>query len=224
VSTTTEYKRDMAMMLAFHGALRRELGHIARVAASRTDDPRRVLATAVGWQMFKSNLDVHYGCEDDVLWPAMEKTLADSSDDLALLPATEAEHAAIDPLLNAIDATLANPASPPERLGDLTDALASTLHAHLRHEESEGLPLIDTTVDDQLWQDFGEEHAKRIGPQVARVFPWMLDGLDKDKADHILTALQEPVRAMYRDQWLGAYRQLGLWGGSSGNSETRGGS
>ncbi len=159
-----------------------------------------------------------------MLWPAMEKTLADSPDDLALLAAMEAEHAAIDPLLNAIDATLANPASPPERLGDLTDALASTLHAHLRHEEGEGLPLIDATVNDQLWQDFGQEHAKRIGPQVPRVFPWMLDGLDEDKTDHILGLLPEPVRAMYRDQWVGAYRQLDLWGGSSGNTETRGGS
>ena len=224
MSGTKEYKHDMAMMLAFHNALRRELGHIARVAASGTDDPRRVLATAAGWQMFKSNLDVHPGCEDDVLWPAMEKTLADSPDDLALLAAMEAEHAAIDPLLNAIDATLANPASPPERLGDLTDALASTLRAHLRHEEGEGLPLIDATVNDQLWQDFGQEHAKRIGPQVPRVFPWMLDGLDEDKTDHILRVLPEPVRAMYRDQWVGAYPQLDLWGGSSGNTETRGGS
>jgi Hemerythrin HHE cation binding domain len=224
MSNTEEYKHDMAMMLAFHDALRRELGHIARVAASRTDDPRRVLATALGWQMFKSNLDVHHGCEDDVLWPAMEKTLADSPDDLALLAAMEAEHAAIDPLLNAIDATLANPASPPERLGDLTDALARTLHAHLRHEEGEGLPLIDATVDDQLWQDFGQEHAKRFGPQAPGVFPWMLDGLDEDKTDHILRVLPEPVQAMYRDQWLGAYRQLDLWGGSSGNTEPRGGS
>jgi hypothetical protein len=29
----------MTIMLAFHDALRRELGHIARVAAIRTDDP-----------------------------------------------------------------------------------------------------------------------------------------------------------------------------------------
>jgi len=133
-------------------------------------------------------------------------------------------HAAIDPLLNAIGATLANPASPPERLGDLTDALACTLHAHLRHEEGEGLPLIEATVDDQLWQDFGQEHAKRFGPQAPRVFPWMLDGLDQDKTDHILRALPEPVQAMYRDHWLGAYRQLDRWEGSSGNPETRGGS
>ena len=110
---STDYKHDMAMMLAFHDALRRELGHIARVTASRTDDPRHVMATAAGWQMFKNYLHVHHGCEDDVLWPALERTLADRPDDLALLAAMEAEHAAIEPLLTAIDATLANPASGP---------------------------------------------------------------------------------------------------------------
>jgi hypothetical protein len=34
-----DYHHDMTIMLAFHDALRRELGHIARVAAIRTDDP-----------------------------------------------------------------------------------------------------------------------------------------------------------------------------------------
>jgi Hemerythrin HHE cation binding domain len=213
-SSTKDYKHDMAMMLAFHDALRRELGHLARVAATSTGDPRQVMATAAGWQMFKAYLHVHHGCEDDVLWPAMGKTLSDRPDDLALLAALEAEHAAIDPLLNAIDATLGNPASGPERLGDLTDALAGTLGAHLRHEEGEGLALIDVTVTDEQWADFGAEHAKRIGPEAPRLFPWMLDGLDEARSEHILGLLPEPARAAYRGQWLGAYRQLDRWGAS----------
>ena len=219
-NSTHEYQHDMAMMLAFHDALRRELGHVARVAATTTtDDPRQVMATAAGWQMFKAYLHVHHGCEDDVLWPAMEKTLADRPDDLALLAALEAEHAAIDPLLNAIDATVANPASGPERLADLTDALASTLNAHLRHEEGEGLALIDVTVTDEQWADFGLEHSKRMGPEAPRVFPWMLDGLDDARAEHILGLVPEPARAAYRGQWLPAYRQLDRWGRAAGGAE-----
>jgi hemerythrin-like domain-containing protein len=211
VNSSKHYKHDMTMMVAFHDALRRELGYITRVASARTDDPRHMMATAAGWQMFKTYLHVHHGCEDDLLWPAMEKTLADRPDDLALLAALEAEHAAIDPLLNAIDATLASPASGPERLGDLTDALASTLHAHLRHEEGEGLTLIDATVTDQLWQGFGEENSKRIGPEAPRVFPWMLDGLDEARTEHILQLVPEPVRAVYHNEWLGQYRQMDRW-------------
>ena len=194
MNSSKDYQHDMTMMLAFHDALRRELGHIARVAAARTDDPRQVMATAAGWQMFKTYLMVHHGCEDDLLWPVMEKALADRADDLALLAALEAEHSAIEPLINAIDATLANPASGPERLGDLTDALAATLHAHLRHEEGEGLALIDATITDEQWQDFGQENAKRIGPEAPRVFPWMLDGLDEAKTAYILNLLPERPR------------------------------
>jgi hemerythrin-like domain-containing protein len=216
---STDYKHDMAMMLAFHDALRRELGHIARVTASRTDDPRHVMATAAGWQMFKNYLHVHHGCEDDVLWPALEKTLADRPDDLALLAAMEAEHGAIDPLLTAIDATLANPASGPERLGDLADALATTLGAHLRHEEGEGLHLLDATITDEQWQDFGQEHGQRFGEEAPRVFPWILDGLDAAKTEHILEFVPEPLRAVYRNQWLGAYQQLDRWGASAESSE-----
>jgi hemerythrin-like domain-containing protein len=219
MNNSKDYRHDMTMMLAFHDALRRELGHIARVAAIKTDDPRHVMATAAGSQMFKAYLQVHHGCEDDLLRPVMEKALADRADDLALLAALEAEHAAIDPLLNAVDATLANPASGPERLGDLTDAVATTLHAHLRHKEGEGLALIDATVTDEQWQEFGRENAKRIGPEAPRVCPWMLDGLDEAKTVHILTLLPEPVRAAYRNQWLGAYRQLDRWGASPGSEE-----
>jgi hemerythrin-like domain-containing protein len=212
----TGYQLDMTMMLAFHDALRRELKHINRVAAITTDDPRQIMATAAGWQMFKMYLHVHHSCEDDLLWPVMEKTLADRPDDLALLAALEAEHAAIDPLINAIDATLANPASGPERLGDLTDALASTLHAHLRHEEGEGLALIDATVTAEEWENFGQENAKRIGPEGPRVFPWMMEGLDDAKTEHILSLLPEPVRAAYANEWLGAHRQLDRWGAPRG--------
>jgi hypothetical protein len=60
------------------------------------------------------------------------KNSLDYKHDMAMMlafHAREAEHAAIDPLLAAIDATLANSTSPVERLSDLTDALATTLNA-----------------------------------------------------------------------------------------------
>jgi hemerythrin-like domain-containing protein len=219
MSNGVGYRHDMTMMLAFHDALRRELDHVIRVAAIRTDDPRHVMATAVGWQMFKTYLQVHHSCEDDLLWPVIAEALAGRADDLALLAALEAEHAAIDPLLAAIDATLANPASGPERLSDLTDALAATLLAHLRHEEGEGLALVDANVTDEQWLEFGQENAKRIGPEAPRVFPWMLDGLDEAKTQHILSLIPEPVRALYANQWLGAYLQLDRWGSASASPE-----
>ena len=106
--TDRSYSLDMGMMYAMHDALRRELERIARISARADDDPQRILRTAVGWQLFKSYLLVHHTAEDDAAWAVMEQQLADQPSDLALLQAMELEHAAIDPLLKAIDAAAAD--------------------------------------------------------------------------------------------------------------------
>jgi hemerythrin-like domain-containing protein len=202
---------DMTLMYAMHNALRRELEHIARITARMDDDPRRILASAAGWVIFKKALHIHHGAEDDALWPAMRQALADRPDDLALVEAMEAEHAAIDPLIAAIDAAVADRDSGPERVGDLTGALAGALGGHLTHEEGEALPLIEATVTPQQWQHFGEVHRSRTGPDAPRLTPWLLDGADEQTVATMLALLPEPVRAAYRDQWQPAYAALARW-------------
>src|SRR6185312_12737559 len=133
------FTNDMTMMYTMHAALRRDLDRIARLTARPNDDPRHILRTAAGWQMFTSYLTIHHTAEDDLLWPPMRAALADDSDGVALLDAMEAE-------LAAIDAALADRESGPHRLGELTDALAVALRRHLDHEEAEGLALIDATL------------------------------------------------------------------------------
>ena len=205
------FKNDMTMMYAMHAALRRELDRIARVTARTDDDPQHVLRTAAGWQMFKSYLQVHHTTEDDMLWPPMRKALADDSDGAALLDAMEAEHSAIDPLLAAIDAALADRDSGPHRVGELTDALASALRGHLDHEEAEGLTLIDATVTEEQFQAFGTEHGKRIGGDAPRYLPWMLDGATPEVTATVLDRFPAPLQQAYRDQWQPAYTRLMLW-------------
>ncbi len=61
------------------------------VTARRDDDPKHVLRTVGGWEMFKSYLQVHHTSEDDMLWPPMREALADDSDGVALFDAMEAE-------------------------------------------------------------------------------------------------------------------------------------
>jgi hemerythrin-like domain-containing protein len=209
---TMDFKLDMTMMFAIHDALRRELIQIARITDRATDDPQHILRTAAGWQMFKSYLHVHHTCEDDTLWPVLEQSLASRPDDLALLAALEAEHAAIDPLLAAIDAALADRERGPEQLGGLTDTLVTVLTAHLRHEENDGLLLIDATATLEQWQRFGAEHGKRIGPEAPRYLPWLLDGLDESRTASVLANIPEPLRQAYRDEWLPAFAGSDRWG------------
>ncbi|GAB2953002.1 hypothetical protein GCM10027280_46730 [Micromonospora polyrhachis] len=204
-------KLDMTAMYAIHDALRRELAYIAKATASVDDDPQRVLRTAAGWELFKKSLHVHHTTEDDALWPVMRQALATRPDDLALLDAMETEHAAIDSAIEAIDAALLDRETGLERLGELADALATGVGAHLNHEENEALPLIQSAVTEQQWQHFGQVSAARVGPDAARIMPWMLDGASAETIATMLAPLPEPVRMAYQNEWLPAYDALDRW-------------
>jgi len=206
---------DMTLMFAMHDALRRELEFIAKTAARTDDDPRQILATAVGWEMFKKALHIHHSAEDEAIWPVMRGALTDRPGDLALLDAMEAEHAAIDPLLDAIDAALADRESGPEHLAALTDSLADGLRGHLTHEEDAALPLIDATMTLEQWVYYGQVHSTRTGPEAPRLIPWLLDGANDEVIALMLTVLPEPVRAAYQNEWQPAYAALDRWNGKA---------
>lgn len=202
---------DMTMMYAVHDALRRDLERVARITAKTGDDPRRLLVAAAGWEQFKQFLVIHHTTEDATLWPVMEAKLAGRPDDLELLAAMEAEHAAIDPLLIAIDEALADRESGQERLGGLADALVTGLTGHLRHEESQTLALIDATLTEQEWSGFGQAHGGRIGPRAPQYLPWLLDGADGATQETILGRMPPHLREQYENEWRQAYAKLDLW-------------
>lgn len=198
-------KYDWTAMYVMHNALRRELEHLAKVAARDEDEARRVLAEAPGWELFKKALHVHHTAEDEALWPAMREALADRPDGLALMAAMEAEHAAVDPVIEAIDAGA-------EPLAPLVEALATGLTNHLRHEEDEALPLIDEVLAPEQVGHFGQVHRTKIGPDGPRILPWLLDGVDDDTAATMLSLLPEPARAAFETAWRPAYASLDRWG------------
>ncbi|SEG21058.1 Hemerythrin HHE cation binding domain-containing protein [Nonomuraea solani] len=206
------FSLDMTMMYVMHDALRRELERIARIIDRAGDDPRQILRTAAGWEMFKKYLRAHHAAEDETLWPVMAELLTGREADLALLDAMEAEHAVIDPILAAIDTTLADREARPERLGSLVDYLRSALTAHLEHEENQSLALIDDVLSQEQWSRVGQrQHELQGAEEVRRYLPWMLDDLAPERSAAILAALPEPIRQAYAAEWRPAYIELGLW-------------
>jgi hemerythrin-like domain-containing protein len=205
------FKNDMNMMYATHDALRRDLDQIVAITQRPRDDPKHLLRTALGWEMFKSFLQVHHSAEDDLLWPAMRRALSGDSSAEALLDAMEAEHAVIDPLLASIDGALTDRDSGLGRLGELTDSLASALRGHLGHEEVDVLPLIDATVSEQEWSAFGAETGRRVGQDIQRFFPWALEDAKFEIRSAVLRVLPPPMALAYRDLWQPAYAALPLW-------------
>jgi len=206
---------DMTMMYAVHDALRRDAAQLAKFSQRTGDDPRRLLRSAVGWEMFKSFLHVHHTTEDATIWPVMRETLAGRPDELALLDAMESEHATLDSLINQVDGALADADHGHERLGDLLDALVTELSGHLSHEENETLRLIDVTMTPEQWQRFGEEHRKRIGSDASRYLPWLLEEANPEYAAVILSRIPEQFQQAYHTEWRTAYAKLDRWNGVS---------
>ena len=209
----------MSMMLAMHRALRRDLANLADMAnlsdlVALTSDAElaRQIRGAAGWQLFRDFLHVHHAAEDETLWPILHESVEGSPAALEVLAAMELEHAAIDPLLEAIDAAVEQPGSGTRALGELIADLVLVVEDHLDHEESEALPLIDATLTDEQWLRFGAGHRAKVGTQTPRWMPWILDGALPEHTDIILGRLPDQVRDTFHEQWRPAYLRLDLWG------------
>lgn len=202
---------DMTVMYAMHDVLRRELEHIARVTVRIDDDPRHVLRTAVGWQLFKRSLRIHHSAEDDMLWPVLRRQLVDGPDDLVLLEAMEAEHAAISQVIAAVDELLADPEADRVRLGDLTDSLVRGVYGHLAHEEEAAVPLIARALTTAQWAAFEQVHGQWIGADAPQALPWLLENTDPQSVARTPAALPDAVRTAYHTRWQPDYSVLDRW-------------
>lgn len=204
---------DMTVTYAMHNALRRELHHLARATARAHPDPRNVLRTAAGWELFRRALHAHHAAEDDALWPSLRQALYGRPFSLARLEVIEAEHAVLARLLEAIDQALADPDVGLDLFGELTGSLVTGLRGHLRHEEEAVFPLVQNILSEEQWEHFGRVHTQRIEADAARILPWLLDGVAERTVAAVLTQLlPESAHHTYAHRWQPAYAALDRWG------------
>lgn len=216
---------DLTIMLAAHDAFRRDLVSLARAArgSARSGQEHR-RSVAAGWEMFKDQLHLHHTAEDELIWPALRARLDRHPDALSVLDEMEQEHGLIDPLLAAVDSAfaaqsgLAEPAGMlagrvgGDQLADATDALVTTLTAHLVHEEKDGLPLIGEALTAAEWRGVGFKIARRNGLSAGgQMFSWMLDGAEPDQLRAMLGQLPPPVRLLYKTMWKPRYAKTDRW-------------
>ncbi|MBO3746585.1 hemerythrin domain-containing protein [Streptosporangiaceae bacterium NEAU-GS5] len=160
---------DFTMMYAVHAAFRRDL----RLLAHHLDEAR--------WDMFTRQLLVHHQAEDASLWPVVRERLGGDARGLAILADMEAEHALIDPLLEARDVV----------------KLAEALNAHLDHEEREALPLIDSVLTEQEWARFAAGTRERQGgvnEDVKAFLAWLLEDAPGDLRERVFAFLPPQAR------------------------------
>lgn len=193
---------DQTGMYAMHHAFRRDLDRF--VAAARNtpvEDGDVWRALADRWARFDGTLHHHHVIEDTAIWPALLRHAADNPADRATLEAMEAEHELIDPALAAVRTGMADMVAHPcedhqRALVIRLTALHQGLHDHLRHEETEALPLLQRTMTVEEWEA-SEEAAKKGYPlrDVPFLVPWVLDDLPEEGRRRML-ALAGPAYAV----------------------------
>ncbi len=178
---------DLVAMYVMHHAFRRDLRDFARaVSGADLADRGRWDALRQRWERFAEVLHKHHAGEDAGLWPLLRDRAAAAGDEAAVatLDAMEAEHARIDPLLDAVRAGFAELAGGATAEGraaqaERIDATAHLLGAHLGHEERDAMALVQRHLTTADWERVEEEHFRpAYGPKdMPFVIGWALKGL-----------------------------------------------
>lgn len=176
---------DQTGMYLMHHAFRRDLaGFEAAVRQTPLHDVAVWRALARRWDRFVEVLHHHHEAEDQHIWPPMLAQV--SGEDRAVLEAMEAEHERIDPALASCTAVFAEMADHPcvdhrNALDVHVTSLRTLLAEHLRHEETEALPLLQRTFSVEqnaaMEKAISTAYPLRLVPFLV---PWVMDGVPED--------------------------------------------
>jgi hemerythrin HHE cation binding domain-containing protein len=193
---------DFTMMYVAHDAFNRD---VARLVDAAERGRGFMPAAEATWRSFSRQLHIHHTAEDAALWPRLHEVV--SGDEAGILASMEAEHAAIDPRLERIDATFGDRNSA-VLLSELR-ALGAELAEHMKHEEQSALPLLERRLGAAGWEAFTAEIRQRVGgiKGGAQYLPWVLDEAEPATKSKVLKTLPPPARVLYRTVWEPRYRK-----------------
>ena len=201
---------DMYMMYVMHHAFRRDLTKLTE-AAECTPVTDRVAWTLLKqrWEVFAEALHGHHSGEDAGLWPLLLER--GTPEDVDTLEAMEAEHAEIDPILTACAKGFeaVTTATDPVAAAHLADRLAAardTLLAHMGHEESDALALVQKYMTQADWDHVVENNFDRkTSPRLLfAAVPWIAHELPRDAVDALLAEAGLPMKLV----WLATRRRF----------------
>lgn len=195
-SASAEGPLDLGMMQVVHHGLRRDLRRLTAAAASTpTTDTARWEAQRHCWSLFLAVLEDHHTTEDLFLWPVL-RDAADESEDrdaLTVLDAVEREHDELEPLLDACTAAYEQVHRSRDRtagshLGSCLEAAQASLEAHLRHEETDAVPILHTYMEPSEWARINATYFGRSANRwlARRLLPWLVDGLSADAGSAVI--------------------------------------
>jgi hemerythrin-like domain-containing protein len=192
---TADGPYDQLGMYVMHHAFRRDLANfVAAVHKTPIDDGATWTALAARWARFDEVLHHHHQIEDTSIWPALlaHADASASAEDRATLEAMAAEHATIDPALQTCRRGFAEMLAHPSEghrsaLEAGVAALGQALAEHLRHEETDALPLLQRTMTPEEWGAAEKAAQKGYPPRlIPFLVPWALDRLPEEAAERLI--------------------------------------
>ena len=190
---------DLNGMYMAHHAFRRDLVRFAAAARNTPVEATDVWrALAVRWEQFGEILHHHHTTEDDVLWPQLLEMV--DARGRETLEAMEAEHELIDPMLAACAAGFAAMAQAPDadtrqRLADTAEVARDTLSDHMRHEETEALPLVQALMSTEGWERVEKAAGEGKGlKDLVFLAPWIADGLNREQMETAFRSVGQGFR------------------------------
>jgi Hemerythrin HHE cation binding domain len=180
-------RADTGFMRAMHAAFRRDL--------ARLDD-----GEIERWDNFRIQLDLHHRAEDDDLWPMLRGTIDDD-----LLDSMVGEHAAIPPVLTAVDDAITRHQPAEAALTELRQLVL----AHLENEETAVLPLIERRLTHGQWREWLLlERSKRPRGAQLDFLAWLLDGASPEDRRAVLAEFPPVGRLAYQRIVAPIYRRV----------------
>jgi hemerythrin-like domain-containing protein len=194
---------DVKMMYVMHHAFRRDLVMFADAAAvTPAVDRDAWSALARRWAVFSEILHHHHSGEDAGLWPWLMR--AANPEEQATLEAMEAEHGQIDPILTAcatgFETVLRTGAqADADRLAERLAAARDCLLAHMGHEESDAMALVQKHMTQQDWDHVVENNFdKKVEPRLLlAVVPWIAYELPGPVVAELLSEAGLPMKVVY---------------------------
>jgi hypothetical protein len=204
---TAEGPYDQTGMYVMHHAFRRDLNQfVSAIRNTPVGEAETWTALSWRWDRFDTVLHHHHTIEDEAIWPVLlgHADAAGHADDRATLEAMEAEHATIDPALQAVRTSFAamtdHPCADHRNALDIrVTALREALLQHLHHEETEALPLLQATMTPQEWKTAEAAAAKGYPPRVLPfMIPWVAYDVPRDVFVPILRDAGRAYAVLYR--------------------------
>lgn len=198
---------DFTMMYIAHDAFNRD---IARLIAAADAGMGLSAAALTTWRGFARQLHIHHAAEDKALWPPLAAAVSDPAE-IRILEEMETEHASLDPRVDQIQAAIV--AGDAVAMVSELKTLGQGLAAHMIHEETEALPLVERRLGKAGWDTFTLEIRQQQGIKgAAEYLPWVLEGAGDQIQATMMQMLPPPVRLFYRRMWEPRYRKANRLG------------